>query len=643
MSELTLILEESPDNQIDILLGQFVATPASVIQYANAAAASAASVNLSMTNAGVSATASAASASASAASATQSATSASNAAGSASAAADSAASAAASATLTTNPLKEVFNVGTGFTVGAASLTLTNDYGSIDNIDLYADGVPQLDSTLVGKTLGFPNGGIPAVSQIIVRGRRALAIGVPSDSTITDAKIAAASKLFNRINDFLDVRDYGAKGDGVTDDTAAINAAIAVASVKGGKVFFPAGTYKVTSPLLVNAIGVSLVGEGMQASRLVASGNFAALLQFASAALYSFMRDLSFDTTGTTTRCAFAQQNSTVIRFSQCYFVGDLNGDLCYSNGQNIDFDKCTWQLNSVDTWGINFDCFNQNPGVQDCRFGGVGQAIRTTNVFAPATRVEGLRIVDTYFINSGAFNIWLGNSFYSTIVGCVLDQSNTHALHLDNGATGVTVAGCYFGSSVSTGVNVWLEAQVSGVTLSTNYHGFGKYGVVANATVSNRVNGLTVQGSTFQLNGSGNCLLLDSVAKCNISGNTDLTATTSGSWNTQGTNASHGQYNFSNNAWGTVAPAIYDSASIYNFVNDSGIVGRKSGATSSGVATSSFTISHGCFAAPSRINAMPSGNAGNVWISGITSSQFTVNWSSGASGLTWYWEADCTH
>jgi hypothetical protein len=40
---------------------------------------------------------------------------------------------------------------------------------------------------------------------------------------------------------------------------------------------------------------------------------------------------------------------------------------------------------------------------------------------------------------------------------------------------------------------------------------------------------------------------------------------------------------------------------------------------------------------------MPSGNAGNVWISGITSSQFTVNWSSGASGLTWYWEADCTH
>lgn len=192
MADLTLILEESPDNQIDILLGQFVATPASVIQYANAAAASASSANLSQTNAGVSATASAGSATAAATSATQAATSASNAAGSATAAATSAASAAFNATLTTNPLKEIFNAGTGFTVGAASITLANSYGSVDNIDIYADGVPQLDSTLTGLVLGFPNGGAPNCAQIIVRGRRALAIAVPSDNTVTTLKIADAS-------------------------------------------------------------------------------------------------------------------------------------------------------------------------------------------------------------------------------------------------------------------------------------------------------------------------------------------------------------------------------------------------------------------------------------------------------------------
>jgi hypothetical protein len=44
---------------------------------------------------------------------------------------------------------------------------------------------------------------------------------------------------------LNVRDYGAKGDGVTDDTAAINAAITAANAKGGgTVYVPDGIYKI---------------------------------------------------------------------------------------------------------------------------------------------------------------------------------------------------------------------------------------------------------------------------------------------------------------------------------------------------------------------------------------------------------------
>src|SRR2546429_673143 len=42
---------------------------------------------------------------------------------------------------------------------------------------------------------------------------------------------------------FNVRDYGAAGDGVTNDTPAVNAAIVAASATGsGVVRFPAGTY-----------------------------------------------------------------------------------------------------------------------------------------------------------------------------------------------------------------------------------------------------------------------------------------------------------------------------------------------------------------------------------------------------------------
>lgn len=41
---------------------------------------------------------------------------------------------------------------------------------------------------------------------------------------------------------FNVKDYGAKGDGATDDTAAVTAAIAAIPATGGTLFFPAGTY-----------------------------------------------------------------------------------------------------------------------------------------------------------------------------------------------------------------------------------------------------------------------------------------------------------------------------------------------------------------------------------------------------------------
>jgi len=58
-----------------------------------------------------------------------------------------------------------------------------------------------------------------------------------------------------------VRDFGAKGDGKTDDTAAIEAAVKAGT---GAVYFPAGEYRLTRTIRIDlntADRLSLVGTG----------------------------------------------------------------------------------------------------------------------------------------------------------------------------------------------------------------------------------------------------------------------------------------------------------------------------------------------------------------------------------------------
>jgi len=75
--------------------------------------------------------------------------------------------------------------------------------------------------------------------------------------MADKSISPASweQVKNRVLDMVSVKDFGAVGDGVTDDTAAIQAAIDA----GGNIFIPSGVYKVSQLTLKTGVYISGAG------------------------------------------------------------------------------------------------------------------------------------------------------------------------------------------------------------------------------------------------------------------------------------------------------------------------------------------------------------------------------------------------
>lgn len=92
----------------------------------------------------------------------------------------------------------------------------------------------------------------------------------SAQTNTGAKTFNANTLWDKGNQVFNVKAYGAVGDDTTDDTTAIQNAITAAAASGGKVWFPAGTYKITAalklysgttPTIVAYTNITLAGSG----------------------------------------------------------------------------------------------------------------------------------------------------------------------------------------------------------------------------------------------------------------------------------------------------------------------------------------------------------------------------------------------
>lgn len=438
------------------------------------------------------------------------------------------------------------------------------------------------------------------------------------------------------------RDYGVVGDGTTDDTTRMQAAITAAGA--GMLFIESGTYKITSPLVVSAIGLNIVGCGTKVTTFTASGNFDAIMQFSATAAEVKVRYVSFVQTGTTTKCCNIQASSQVISFWDCSFFGNGAATslvLSQSSGY-CTFGQCAWQMNAATTLGLQLDMFNQNTRIYaGSRFGGVGLGASITKSGGSA-RVEGTCFNNVQFINTGSYQLNIGNSLLTQVIGCNLDQGGTYAISVANTADQVQVVGSWLGMAGSTGICLNFDSTSGGGhTVADNIFELGATHINIGATAGVRIDGVLIEGNTF-IGATSTTLQLDSVKNCRIVNNRDTaTAATNGSWYTVNNAALAGSYFFDNNQWATnvTVPALFDTTSTYRYGNDTGMVGNNKGSSTSAGGATTLVVNHGCFRTPSNILVTPATNVASFFINTIGATQFTITWGTPAAA-TWHWKAE---
>ncbi len=296
---------------------------------------------------------------------------------------------------------------------------------------------------------------------------ALSLADSTDAAKGDALVAfkqpvtgaVASTVHNKLLESFSVKDFGAKGDGITDDTAAINAALAVSS--GRILFFPAGTYLISSTLTVKS-KTTLLGEGTSSSTLKLTAGMSASAEMVRNEVQTGTLNAYYDTDLVFDGLGFDGSNNATR-------TGPL---LSFGKVLRILIQNCLFKDNTYFAIGIGA---NKDVLIRQNYFTNMGRP-RPSTVSAPAiwcdkgawgTPYE-IRVEDNYFLNnnwSAAYFMPTNGSFSRNY--CVGNGEST-VFSNSNGANIQYVGNYIYGATRSNISACGIETGASGITISGN-------------------------------------------------------------------------------------------------------------------------------------------------------------------------------
>jgi hypothetical protein len=187
----------------------------------------------------------------------------------------------------------------------------------------------------------------------------------SIDSINDNVDLLNTKIQNLI---INVKDFGAKGDGITDDKPFIQNAINSIAVTGGTLYFPKGNYKINSSIIIPSKStkpLTFIGEG-RATMLVCNFNgdmitFEKLTTGGLALAYHRFYNMGFSGNSFIGNGNLIHiQSTSGIVIERCYFLNfHTTGNAIYVNG-NTDTNEFSHDIIICDNY---FDTSSGNAGI----------------------------------------------------------------------------------------------------------------------------------------------------------------------------------------------------------------------------------------------------------------------------------------
>lgn len=264
-------------------------------------------------------------------------------------------------------------------------------------------------------------------------------------------------LQSKLDEYVSVRDYGAIGDGTTDDTAAINLALEelfTSTTQNNYIrrtlFFPAGVYSVNETIGIPPFA-KLVGEGKNSSVIIydgedilapvattVDGRYQQGVSISAAnrsPQHIEVNDMSFERSSagpvlevaSSTQCVFRNINFSSSTTDIPSAIGDLGACVTVSkpvaaiDTNNIVFENCSFQQNA---FGVEIDDDVFNIVFNGCYFDSLWEGVK----------------VGQNLTGSGPRSINITNSYFDNIY--------KSAIHVYN-VSGVNSAYNYFGSNIA--------------------------------------------------------------------------------------------------------------------------------------------------------------------------------------------------